>query len=136
MKLNSLTAIVKSADAAFDGIHAPKNKKEYAALKELFNTLFDEYGANSEESLLPVMDFVLKQMNIYAKVPQPEGATPAEVLAQLMGAQGLKQADLADICGGQSRVSEILAGKLEPSLEQAKALGEYFGVSATVFLDI
>jgi HTH-type transcriptional regulator/antitoxin HigA len=46
----------------------------------------------------------------------------------------LKAADLAGIMGGRSRMSDVLSGKREISKEQAKRLGERFGISPSVFI--
>jgi HTH-type transcriptional regulator/antitoxin HigA len=51
-----------------------------------------------------------------------------------MERHGLKQTDLSAEIGGQSVVSEILAGKREINARQAKALAVRFGVSAAVFI--
>ena len=61
-------------------------------------------------------------------------APPRAVLKTLMGERGLKQADLAPLFGGRSRVSDVLAGKREISKAQAKALATYFKVSADLFI--
>lgn len=61
-------------------------------------------------------------------------APPKVVLKTLMEDRGLKQIDLAPLFGGRSRVSDVLAGKREISKTQAKALAEYFKVSADVFI--
>ncbi|MFN0109704.1 MAG: type II toxin-antitoxin system HigA family antitoxin [Blastocatellia bacterium] len=61
-------------------------------------------------------------------------ASPRAVLKTLMEDRGLKQIDLATLFGGRSRVSDVLAGKREISKTQAKALAEYFKVSADLFI--
>ncbi|MGD1071033.1 MAG: helix-turn-helix domain-containing protein [Bryobacteraceae bacterium] len=61
-------------------------------------------------------------------------AAPLDVLRQLMEANGLKAADLAETLGGRSRVSEILAGKRAISKEQARRLGDRFKISPAVFI--
>lgn len=47
---------------------------------------------------------------------------------------GLKQSDLSAEIGGQSVVSEILAGKREINARQTNALAAGFGVSSAVFI--
>lgn len=61
-------------------------------------------------------------------------APPRAVLKMLMEERGLKQADVALLFGGRSRVSDVLAGKREISKMQAKALAAYFKVSADLFI--
>lgn len=61
-------------------------------------------------------------------------APPRAVLQMLMEDRGLKQIDLAQVFGGRSRVSDVLAGKREISKTQAKALSEFFKVPADLFI--
>ena len=61
-------------------------------------------------------------------------ASPLDVLKELMLANNLKAADLADSRRGRSRVSEILAGKRAISKEQARRLGERFRISPAAFI--
>ena len=68
------------------------------------------------------------------KFYSPKNALPQEVLLELMQASGLIQADLVDVFGSKSRVSEAVNGKREISKSQARALGEYFRVSAELFI--
>jgi len=57
-----------------------------------------------------------------------------EVLRFLMSRDGLRQSDLPEI-GNQAKVSEILSGKREINLRQAKALAARFGVPIVLFAD-
>ena len=68
------------------------------------------------------------------KFYQPRDASPQEVLIELMNARGLKQTDLAEVLGSKSRVSEIINGKREISKTQAKAIANFFSVSAELFI--
>lgn len=61
-------------------------------------------------------------------------APPNEVLRGLMELNGLKQADLAREFGGQSVVSDVLAGKRAINARQAAALGARFKLSPAVFI--
>ncbi len=61
-------------------------------------------------------------------------APPRAVLKTLMEDRGLKQVDLAEMFGGRSRVSDVLAGKREISKAQAKALSAFFKVPADLFI--
>jgi HTH-type transcriptional regulator/antitoxin HigA len=51
-----------------------------------------------------------------------------------MLARGLKQGDLAELLGSKGRVSELINGKRTISKAQAKALAEFFHVSAELFI--
>ena len=64
--------------------------------------------------------------------PVPD-ATPAEVLASLLEANGLRQKDLARLLGSESVVSEVLSGKRELNVGHIRRLGERFHVSPAAF---
>lgn len=57
-----------------------------------------------------------------------------EALRHLMEENGLTQADLADLFGGKSVVSEVLSGKRTLSKSHVRKLSERFGLPADVFL--
>jgi HTH-type transcriptional regulator / antitoxin HigA len=61
-------------------------------------------------------------------------ASPHEVLVHLMEEHNLKQTDLVGILGSSGVTSEVVNGKRGISKNQAKALGEFFKVSAGVFI--
>ncbi|MBD2292628.1 helix-turn-helix domain-containing protein [Anabaena sphaerica FACHB-251] len=63
-----------------------------------------------------------------------ESASPQEILLHLMDARGLKQADLVEVIGSKGVISEIVNGKRSISKAQAKALGDFFNVSAALFI--
>jgi HTH-type transcriptional regulator/antitoxin HigA len=63
-----------------------------------------------------------------------EDAAPHEVLRELMDARGLKQGDVGKLLGSKGRVSEVINGKRAISKAQAKALAEFFHVSAELFI--
>ncbi|WP_309728448.1 hypothetical protein [Chamaesiphon sp. OTE_75_metabat_556] len=60
--------------------------------------------------------------------------TPHAALLHLMEYSGTSQADLVGSIGSQEVVCEIVNGKRSIDPIQAKALGEYFQVSASLFL--
>jgi HTH-type transcriptional regulator/antitoxin HigA len=68
------------------------------------------------------------------KFYQPREASPQEVLIEMMNARRLKQKDLTKVFGSKSRVSEAVSGKREITKIQAKALAEFFKVSAELFI--
>ena len=61
------------------------------------------------------------------------GASPVEVLAQLMAANNLKQKDLATLLGSESVVSEVLNGKRELNKHHIEKLSQRFHVSPAAF---
>lgn len=64
-------------------------------------------------------------------LPDP---SPTEMLAYLMEQRGLRQADLVPIFKSRGYVSDVLNGKRGISKALAKQLGEFFHVSADLFI--
>lgn len=88
---------------------------------------------SSEESVL--LELLGKLIaDFEEKFYQPREAAPQEVLIEMMNARGLKQKDLAKVFGSKSRVSEAVSGKREISKIQARALADFFKVSAELFI--
>jgi HTH-type transcriptional regulator / antitoxin HigA len=59
---------------------------------------------------------------------------PHEILQHIMESSGTRQADLVGIIGSSGVVSEVVNGKRAISKAQAKALGDYFKVSPSLFI--
>ncbi|HTP89303.1 MAG TPA: hypothetical protein VMJ34_20275 [Bryobacteraceae bacterium] len=69
--------------------------------------------------------------NEHFPIPDVE---PREMLAYLMEQRGLRQADLVPIFKSRGYVSEVLSGKRGISKAHARQLGEFFHLSADVFI--
>lgn len=78
--------------------------------------------------MLKLIDDYQEQHSIIPKLK------PHELLQAIMEEAGLRQADLLDIFGSRSRVSDAVNGKRAISKEQAKKLGERFCVSPAAFI--
>lgn len=136
------TAIIKediapawtSLQSAFP-IYPIRNEAHYEKMLALMNALLDEVGDNESHTLANLLDLVGQLIKDYEnehhEIPH---AAPHEVLRFIMDQHKLNQNDLAEEVGGQSVVSEILNGKREINVRQAKALANRFGVSSAVFL--
>lgn len=64
----------------------------------------------------------------------PKDATPLEVLHHLMESRGTKQTHLWEVFGSKGIASEVLNGKRGISKTHARALADYFHVSADLFI--
>jgi HTH-type transcriptional regulator/antitoxin HigA len=112
-----------------------KTESEYGrALREV-ERLMDK----GEESLSPEEDALLELMVKLVQDYEDEhhaipDAAPHEVLQHLMEARGLKQADMLPVFGSRGYTSDIVRGKRGISKEHAKALGEFFHVSPSLFI--
>ncbi|MFB2974317.1 type II toxin-antitoxin system HigA family antitoxin [Aerosakkonema sp. BLCC-F183] len=101
--------------------------KEVEKLMDLGEELTDEQAE--------VFDLLVTLIEQYEnKHYQLKAATPQEILNELMLARELKQKDLVEVFGSKGIVSEVINGKRSISKNQAKALGEFFHVSAALFL--
>lgn len=110
-------------------------KAEYAAAIDHLNRLLDAGGANQSHPLAGIVELLGEVIHAYEKRQAPMvEAAPGEVLRYLMEEHGLKQVDLKDELGGQGIVSEILNGKREINIRQARKLAARFSVSAAVFI--
>jgi HTH-type transcriptional regulator/antitoxin HigA len=89
----------------------------------------------NDRALSGLIDWVSGLLADYEADTLPAvSATPLDVLRHLMNDNGLKQQDLADVFGGQSVVSAVLAGKRAINARQAALLASRFGVSASAFI--
>ncbi len=95
--------------------------------------LFPERELPPEENAF--VELMLKLIDDYQSknsiIPQ---IAPHELLRALMEENDLSQADLLDVFGSRSRVSEAVSGKRAISKEQAKRLGDRFCVSPAAFI--
>lgn len=91
------------------------------------------------DTLLPeeekLLDLLTELIEVYEQKAYPiPVAAPHAVIQLLMEERGLKQKDLMPILGSSGVTSEVVKGKRLPSKAQAKALGEFFGVSPDLFI--
>ena len=96
--------------------------------------VFDAVAADAAHPLGGLVDLLADRIREYEDRvhPWPDAATPAQVLASLMQAHGLTQAQLPEV-GSQGVVSEVLAGKRQLNLRQVKVLAKRFSVPLEVF---
>jgi antitoxin component HigA of HigAB toxin-antitoxin module len=85
---------------------------EYEAL-EFYSVLVEEYEAEK-----------------YPHQPAPA----RDVVEFMLDQKGMRRADLAEVMGGRSRVSDYFAGKRELSKSQAIALSDLLDISLDVLL--
>src|ERR1700682_4950150 len=65
---------------------------------------------------------------------QPRDANPLEILQHLMESRDVKQTHLWEVFGSKGIASEVLSGKRGISKTHARALAEYFHVTADLFI--
>ncbi|MDX1900809.1 MAG: helix-turn-helix domain-containing protein [Gammaproteobacteria bacterium] len=115
----------------------PSNAHEYAKLEKILDQLIDVVRDDAKHPLAIVMQIIGDNLEQYdnEKFP-PIGAniSDVEMVKYLMTSHNLRQADLADIFGGQANVSKFLNGERSLSKTQIAKLKKRFGVSADFFV--
>lgn len=85
-----------------------------------------------EDALLDLLIIVIEK---FEEERYPVASVGAErMLLHLMEARNLKQEELVGVIGSRGVVSEIVNGKRSISKAQAKALGQFFHVSPSLFI--
>jgi HTH-type transcriptional regulator / antitoxin HigA len=104
--------------------------ERFAALLEDLDMVQRDLTAE-EETLAALLAQLIRDYDDRIELPD----IPADkLLAFLMEQRGLKQADLVPLIGSRSQVSDMVTGKRSISKSQAKKLGEFFHVSAAIFI--
>jgi HTH-type transcriptional regulator/antitoxin HigA len=112
--------------------HLLRNKKEYEAALAEIDRLMDneEEGAAGDR-----LEFLAVLVEQYEDEHYPMGDPgPQAVVHFVLEQRGMTRANLAEIMGGKSRVSEFLAGKRDLSLSQVRALRETLGIPADLLI--
>jgi HTH-type transcriptional regulator / antitoxin HigA len=85
-----------------------------------------------EDTLLELLIILIEKFEeVSYPVPNVE---PDRILLHLMEARNMKQEELVGVIGSRGVVSEIVNGKRSISKAQAKALGQLFNVSPSLFI--
>jgi HTH-type transcriptional regulator/antitoxin HigA len=110
-------------------IHTEEENEHYIAVLEALH----ERGrlAPEEEQLSELLTLLIEDFE--NRHYQLQTATPGEIVRELMDANSLKQADLIDVFGTKSVISEVLSGKRDLSKAHIQKLSERFHVSPEVF---
>ena len=110
-----------------------ETEEEYERILKLVEKLtFPKNRTNEEQILHKLLVLLIEAYE--TENYSMEQSTPHEILKHIMEASGIIQTDLVGILGSSNVVSEIVNGKSLISKAQAKALGEYFKVSPSLFI--
>jgi HTH-type transcriptional regulator / antitoxin HigA len=110
-----------------------ETEAEYDRALAVAEKLIFKKDRTLEEKALHKLLVTLIEVYETENYPMEESA-PHEILQHLMEASSTRQADLVGIIGSSGVVSEIVNGKRAISKAQAKALGEYYKVSPSLFI--
>ena len=114
--------------------HLLRNDAEYeAALAEVEALMGHDLAPGTpDHDRLEFLSVLIEQ---YEEEEFPiDKPTPQAVVDFMLEQRGMTRADIADIMGGKSRVSEFFAGKRELSINQIRALREVFNIPADLLI--
>jgi HTH-type transcriptional regulator / antitoxin HigA len=115
--------------------HQPKaieTEAENEAAIMLAESLEYRQRTLEEDALLELLIILIEKFE-EASYPVPN-VEPDRMLRHLMEARNMKQEELVGVIGSRGVVSEIVNGKRSISKAQAKALGQLFHVSPSLFI--
>jgi HTH-type transcriptional regulator / antitoxin HigA len=114
----------------------PTTEAEYDRLAEQLDEILAAVGDDEDHPLSSLASRIGDVIEAYDEKIRPmPPATGAAALRHVMEERGLSQSDVPEV-GAQSVVSEILRGKRQINLRQARALSKRFSIPASVFLSI
>jgi HTH-type transcriptional regulator / antitoxin HigA len=105
--------------------------EEFDHFVEMLEALDRKSDLTPEEKTLEVL--LAKLIQDYDDRIELPKVPAHEMIRFLMEHKGLRQADLLPVFGSRSVVSDVLAGKREPSKAHIRKLAEFFKLSPEVF---
>ena len=111
---------------------AIETEEEYDRLLAVAERLTFAKNLTPEERAL--YKLLVTLIEVYETENYPIESEPHEILQHVMESSGTRQADLVGIIGSSGVVSEVVNGKRAISKAQAKALGDYFKISPSLFI--
>ncbi len=111
-----------------------RTEKEYDRVVAAINALL-----NKRKDITPEEDQVLDLLSLLVERYEEEhydfpDAAPHEIVQHLMEARDITQKDLVPLFSSSGRASEAINGVRPISKSQAKALAQFFKVSAELFI--
>ena len=117
-----------------------ENKMQYDSAMKRINELLKEVNDNTPEDDVRSVELVLLSNLVadYEDEHYPiKKPTLIEVLKLRMFEMGLSQSSLAAMLGmNQSKISEIISGKSEPTLKQARKISQTLNISPAIVLGV
>jgi HTH-type transcriptional regulator / antitoxin HigA len=110
---------------------------EYGRLRAVVKSLMnrDENDLSAEE--ITLLDLLVTLIDRYEETYYAiERGTPHDMLHHLMEARGLTHKDVWKLFGSKGIASEVLNGKRAISKTHARALADFFHVSADLFIGL
>lgn len=117
-----------------------KNKKQYLAITERINQLLGLIQENTPDNdpQLIELDLLSECIAEYEEKTMPVKTPPlTEVIKLKMYERGITQAELSKMLGiSNSRISEYLSGKSEPTLKIARKISQSLQIDPSIILGV
>jgi HTH-type transcriptional regulator/antitoxin HigA len=112
-------------------IHTEQENERYTSILEAL--LAKPKHTPAESRMVELLKLLIEDFEEKHYSPAP--AKPREIVRHLMESSGLRQADLVDVFGAESTVSEVLNGKRDLAKSHIEKLSQRFHVSPEVFFE-
>ncbi|NNC30963.1 helix-turn-helix domain-containing protein [Longimicrobium terrae] len=116
--------------------HVLRTAEEYDAAVSEIDRLLD-LGAepfSEDADRLELLSVLVEEYDRRNNPIDDSGLTPQDAVDFMLGQRGMTRADLAELMGGRSRVSEFFSGKRELSRGQIAALRDVLGIPADLLM--
>jgi HTH-type transcriptional regulator/antitoxin HigA len=116
--------------------HLLRGEDEYNAAVREVDALLDRDPQPGTEDF-ERLEFLSVLIEEYEDEHEPRGdwaPTPQGIVDVMLEQNGLTRADLGEVMGGKSRVSEFFAGKRELSRDQIRQLRSLLGIPANLLI--
>lgn len=116
--------------------HVLRTQEEYAAAVAEIDRLLDldPKPFSDDSDRLELLALLVETYEAQHDPIDLSDVTPQDVVDFMLDQKGMSRADLAEIMGGRSRVSEFFNGKRELSKAQIEALRNTLGIPADLLL--
>ena len=117
-----------------------ENEMQYNSVMKRINELLEVVDENTSEDDIRSVELVLLSNLVadYEEEHYPvKEPTLIDILKLRMFEMGLSQSALASLLGmNQSKISEIMSGKSEPTLKQARKISKKLDISPAIVLGL
>jgi HTH-type transcriptional regulator/antitoxin HigA len=116
--------------------HVLRTPDEYdAAVAEIDRLLdLDPAPFSADSARLELLSVLVEDYEVRHDPIDDSDLTPVDLVQFMVEQQGMSRAELAEIMGGRSRLSDFMSGKRELSKGQIQALRDKLGIPADLLL--
>ena len=118
------------------GLRVLRTPDEYdAAVSEIDRLLdLDPSPFSADSDRLELLSVLVEDYEVRHDPIDDSDLTPVDLVQFMVEQKGMSRAELAEIMGGRSRLSDFMSGKRELSKGQIQALRDKLGIPADLLL--